>query len=69
MCEAYGFETLEWIRAWLVEDRGAQWGLDGELVEREVRRESFFRRLHRQKYPELSIDFEVVLVMRKAEAI
>jgi len=66
LCESCGFETVEVIRAWLVEDRGAQFALGGELVEKEVRRESFFRRLHRQKYPHLSIDYEVVLVTRKA---
>ena len=67
MCEACGFETVEWIRAWLVEDRGAQWALDGELVEKRVERKSFFRRLHERKYPDLSIDYEVVLVMRKPQ--
>lgn len=69
MCEACGFETLEWIRAWLVEDRGAQWALDGELVKKRVEWKSFFKRLHEKKYPELSIDYEVVLVMRKAGTI
>jgi hypothetical protein len=65
LCEAVGFETVEWIRAWLVEDRGAQYRLDGELEEREVRRMSFFRRLHVQKYPHLSIDWEDVIIVRK----
>lgn len=68
LCEACGFETVEWIRAWLVEDKGAQWRLDGELEKREIKRISFFRRLHTQKYPHLSIDWEDVIVMRKLAA-
>lgn len=47
--EACGFESLEWIRAWLVEDRGAQWDLWGSLEERTVERKSFFRRLYEKK--------------------
>lgn len=43
--EACGFETIEIVRAWLVEDRGAQYGLFGGLDERKVERKSFFRRL------------------------
>jgi len=44
LCEACGFETIEMIRAWLVEDRGAQYTLTGELDERTIERKSFFRR-------------------------
>ncbi len=43
--EACGFETIEVIRAWLIEDRGAQYDLFGGLEERKVERKSFFRRL------------------------
>jgi len=67
LCEACGFEITEWIKAWLVEDRGAQWRLDGELEERTVERKSFFRRLHQGKFPELAIDWEDVIVMRKVK--
>jgi hypothetical protein len=42
--EACGFETLEWIRAWLVEDRGTQYGLFGGQQTKTVQRKSFFRR-------------------------
>jgi len=64
LCEAVGFETVEWIRAWLVEDRGAQWTLEGELDERQVERKSFFRRLaERNGSPR--IDWEDVIIMRK----
>ena len=64
--ESCGFETIEWIRAWLVEDRGAQYGLfDGELHQKQVARKSFFRRLYESKYPENSIDWEDVIIQRK----
>lgn len=63
--EACGFETIEWIHAWLVEDRGAQYDLFGELHERKVERKSFFRRLYEKKHPDMTIDYEVVIVQRK----
>lgn len=62
--EACGFESVEWIRAHLVEDRGAQWDLFGELHQRTVERKSFFRRLA-EKNGSPRIDYEVVLVQRK----
>jgi len=37
------------IRAWLIEDRGAQFALDGELVKKTVEQKSFFRRLYERK--------------------
>jgi len=64
--ESCGFETIEWIRAWLIEDRGTQYTLDGEMETKTIARKSFFRRLYEGKYPENSIDFEIVLVQRKA---
>jgi len=64
--EACGFESVEWIRAWLVEDRGKQWDLWGNLEERRVERKSFFRRLA-EKNGSPRIDYEVVLVQRKPE--
>jgi len=65
MCEAAGFEAVEWIRAWLVEERGTQIDLFGEHHTKTVERKSFFRRLYEGKYPENSIDWEDVIVMRK----
>ena len=65
LCESCGFETMEVIRAWLIEDRGAQFALNGDLVKKRVARKSFFRRLHESKYPNLAIDYEVVLITRK----
>lgn len=64
--EACGFESIEWIRAWLVEDRGAQFDLDGGLNHKTVERKSFFRRLAEKKGSP-PIDFEVVLIQRKPD--
>ena len=65
MCEAAGFETVEWIRAWFIEDCGTQIDMFGNHVERKIERKSFFRRLYESKYPENSIDWEDILIMRK----
>ena len=65
LCEAVGFKWIHHHKAWLVEDRGAQHTLEGGLEKREVRRLSFFRRLHMQKYPHLAILWEDVLCFVK----
>ncbi len=64
LCEAVGFETVHVHRAWLVEDRGTQFDLEGNGHKREVQRKSFFRRLA-EKHGSPRIDFEVVLCMIK----
>jgi hypothetical protein len=64
LCAACGFAPWHEHRAWLVEGRGAQWGLDGELNERTVERKSFFRRLAERKGAP-RIDWETVLCMRR----
>jgi len=64
LCEACGFETIEMIRAWLVEDRGAQYTLTGGLDERTIERKSFFRRLAESKGSP-RIDYEVVIIQRR----
>ena len=68
MCEAAGFETVEWIRAWVVEEHGTQMEMFGNHQDRKVERKSFFRRLYESKFPENSIDWEDVIIMRKLEA-
>lgn len=65
LCQSCGFELIEWIKAWLVEERGTQYGLTGEAHTKIVKRFSFFRRLHAQKYPHLAIEWEDVLIFRK----
>ena len=64
LCESCGFTTLELIRAWLIEDRGSQFQLNGDLVHKRVERKSFFRRLAEKKGSP-RIDYEVVLITRK----
>jgi hypothetical protein len=64
LCEAVGFQTLHEHRAWLVEDKGAQWDLFGELHEKTIQRKSFFRRLAEAKGSP-PIDWETVLCMTK----
>jgi hypothetical protein len=62
--ESCGFETVEVIRCWLVEDRGAQHTLDGGLEQKQVAWKSFFRVLAERKGSP-AIDYEVVLVQRR----
>jgi len=69
LCQSCGFELIEWIRAWLVEEQGTQYDLMGETHTKTVKRFSFFRRLHAQKYPHLAIEWEDVLIFRKGNAI
>jgi len=47
--ESCGFETAQIIRAWVVEDQGAQHTLDGGLDVRKIERKSFFRALQEFK--------------------
>ena len=49
LCNSCGFETIEVIRAWLVEERGTQYDLTGEAHTKAVERKSFFRRLYEYK--------------------
>jgi hypothetical protein len=64
LCESCGFVTLHEHKAWLVEDRGGQYALNGDLVKKRVERKSFFRRLAEKKGSP-RIDWETVLCMRK----
>jgi hypothetical protein len=66
LCQSCGFVNVETVRAWLVEDKGTQYGLDGQRVERKIARKSFFRRLA-EKNGSPPIDYEVVLFMRKSK--
>lgn len=67
LCEAVGFERLEWVRAWLVEDNGTQGAMFGEDVRLVKERKSFFRRLA-EKNGSPPIDYEVVVIVRKPDA-
>jgi hypothetical protein len=66
LCEACGFEPLEWIRAWLVEDNGTQTAMFGDDKRLVKERKSFFRRLAEKKGSP-PIDYEVVVIVRKPD--
>jgi hypothetical protein len=65
LCEAVGFERVEWIRAMLTEEHGHQLYIFGESHPKGIKRASFFRRLYEKKYPENAIDWEDVIIMRR----
>lgn len=65
LCEACGFETLCVHRAWLVKKNGSQATMEGDSVNMDIERKSFFRRLAEKKGSP-RIDWETVLCMRKA---
>ncbi len=65
LCEAVGFERVEWIRAMLTEEHGHQLDIFGDSHPKGIKRASFFRRLYEKKYPENAIDWEDVLIMRR----
>ncbi len=65
LCEHCGFEMIQHIKASLVNDVSHP-GLFGEAITKRTARKSFFRRLHEKKRPDLAIDCEDVLVMRKS---
>lgn len=64
LCDACGFELVEWIHASLVKQRAVQTLFNGtEQVSTE--RKSFFRRLYEKKPGAVRIDWEDVIVVRK----
>ena len=65
LCAACGFEPVERIAAMLVDDHGDQLDIFGGSHPKRIKRASFFRRLYESKYPENSIDWEDVIIMRK----
>lgn len=65
LCASAGFEPVERIRAWQIEDKGIQLGVFGEHKDKSIKRASFFRRLYEKRYPENAIEWEDVIVMRK----
>ena len=65
LCEVCGFEHVETIHAWQTEDKGTNFDFEGEAKKKVISRKSFFRQIYEKKYPENSIDFETVLILRK----
>lgn len=66
LCEACGFELIEWIKASLVKETAEPCLFEGKRIRR-TERKSFFRRLAEKKGSP-RIDNEDVLVMRKPRA-
>ena len=64
LCLACGFTLVEEIHASLLKETRHPSLFGGEIVKTK-KRAGFFRRLHEKKYPDLAIDYEVVLVVRK----
>lgn len=64
LLEACGFRVFLVCKAWLTEEQSHP-GLFGEDITKTTARKSFFRRIYEAKYPENSIDFEVVIWARK----
>lgn len=64
LCEASGFEVVEWIRAWVTENRGVQYDLWGNRIEKVVERKSFFRKLA-EANGSPRIDYEEVVIVRR----
>jgi hypothetical protein len=65
LCEACGFECVREVRAMLVKEHRHPDLFGGDDHVKTTERKSFFRRLYEKKYPENSIDYEVVQFFRK----
>ena len=65
LCEAVGFETVEWAIAWKTEYKGTQLDIFGNEHEKRIDRVSFFRRLANEKNPDNAILNEDVIFVRK----
>lgn len=64
LCTAVGFEPVERVRAWVVEEKGTQLDIFGNSHTKTIDRKSFFRRLAEKKGSP-RIDWEDVLIVRK----
>src|SRR5690606_3687436 len=65
LCQAVGFEPIEWAIAWKTEYKGNQLDIFGNDHEKRIDRVSFFRRLANEKNPDNAIVNEDILFMRK----
>lgn len=68
LCEAVGFEPVEWIIAWKTETKGTQLDIWGNEHQKKVDRVSFFRRLANEKNPDNAILNEDVIILRKPKS-
>lgn len=67
LCEACGFECAKEVRAMLVKEQRHPDLFGGEDHVKTTARKSFFRRLYESKYPENSIDWEIVQFFRRPQ--
>jgi hypothetical protein len=65
LCEAVGFQLIEWHQASLIIDNGTQLGMFGDDIDLIKERKSFFRRLAEKKGSP-RIDHEDILCLRKS---
>jgi hypothetical protein len=65
LCEATGFEPVEWATAWKTEYKGHQLDIFGNSHEKRIDRVSFFRRLANERNPDAAILNEDVTIVRK----
>ena len=65
LCEACGFQMVEWITASKVDKHPAQLDLFGGSHSRDKERVSFFRRMANKKNPQNAITSENVIILRK----
>jgi hypothetical protein len=65
LCEACGFQMVEWITASKVDTHPAQLDLFGGSHSRDKERVSFFRRMANKKNPQNAITSENVIILRK----
>ena len=65
LCQAVGFEPIEWAIAWKTEYKGTQLDIFGGEHEKRIDRVSFFRRLANEKNPDNAILNEDVIFVRK----
>jgi len=64
LCEACGFEFVEWIKASKVKEQRHPSLFGGEAVKRKDRK-GFYRRLYEKEHPDLAIDWEDIVVVKK----
>jgi hypothetical protein len=68
LCESVGFELIEAIQAYLIEDHGAEETLWGETVTHTIERKGFFRRLAEKRIPlgdDRRINHEDIVIFRR----
>lgn len=66
-CESVGFVCVKEVRAMLVKEQRHPDLFGGDDHVKTTAKKSFFRRLYEKRFPENSIDWEIVLFFRKPQ--